>query len=273
MKIPILTYHSMAIDNNEYSGNDHVALAQDLELIHQLGFKVMPLFEVVDRWLHDSRSLDSQKIVALTCDDGPDFDFHDLPHPGAGMQRSMLNILKDHKSRHGNIDAHLTSFVIVSPEARTILDRTCMIGLKWWNDDWWSDAVASGLMGIGNHSWDHNHDSLTYASFEEVERGTFKSVDNYGIADYQIRQAAEYLKVKVPNPSAALFAYPYGKSNEFLAAEYLPLHGTSVGLKAAFADDAVPMTSSSNQWRLPRFVFRRDWKTPEDLQKLLQDCI
>ena len=28
-----------------------------------------------------------------------------------------------------------------------------MIGAHWWNDAWWQPAIATGLIGIANHSW------------------------------------------------------------------------------------------------------------------------
>ena len=50
--------------------------------------------------------------------------------------------------------------MIVSPEARAELDRTCLIGRGWWGDDWWPQATAGDLIAVESHSWDHNHDTL-----------------------------------------------------------------------------------------------------------------
>lgn len=261
----------MAIGGNDYGNNDHVAFAHDLERINALGFEIVPLHEAVGHWARGTGAWDERRIVALTCDDGPDFDFHDLPHPIAGVQRSMINIMRDFRARHRREQPglHLTSFVIASPSAREALDRTCMNGRGWWNDGWWPAAVASGLMGIGNHSWDHNHDSLPYPAPGGIERGSFQAIADEAQARYQIDQAAALLRARVPNPAAALFAYPYGKSVEYLKSEYLPRHAARLGLMAALADDALPLTAGCNPWQIPRFVFGRDWKVPEELDYVL----
>src|SRR5204863_298793 len=53
-----------------------------------------------------------------------------------------------------------TAFVIASPEARAVLDRTCIAGLNQWRDVWWAEAAQTGILEIGNHSWDHTHPTL-----------------------------------------------------------------------------------------------------------------
>lgn len=274
MRIPILTYHSMKIDGNDYGNNDHVALAEDLETIDRGGFSIRPLHEVVALWSSAPHRLRGERIVALTCDDGGDFDFDDLPHPVAGTQRSMLNILRDFRSAKPEAQPGLsiTSFVIVSPAARVELDRTCMIGRGWWNEGWWPKAVSSGLMGIASHSWDHNHETLAVAPFPEVPRGTFKSIDTETMADHEIAQAQSYLVARAPNPDAAIFGYPYGETNDFLVHDYLPRRGPALGITAAVSDGAKPMTETSDRWQIPRFVFGRDWKAPGDLQRILDDA-
>jgi peptidoglycan/xylan/chitin deacetylase (PgdA/CDA1 family) len=274
LKIPVLCYHSMAIEGNDYGNNDHVALAADLEVVRRHGFEVLPAHEALDAWLRDPGSLEGRRCVVLTCDDGSDFDFTDLPHPVAGVQRSFLNILRDARARDAAAHPrlHITSFVIVSPEARALLDVECMIGRRWWNDHWWRDATASGLMGIANHSWDHNHDRLPPGRFPEVARGTFSTIDREDVADYQVAAASAFLHRHAPGPSAGLFAYPYGESNAYLAEEYLPRNGQRAGVRAAFATIAEPWTRGSDRWRIPRYMFRRDWKSPAELERILADA-
>lgn len=265
--IPILTYHSMRIHGNAYADNDLVALAADLETIKAAGKRVEPLARIVDALLARDEHFFRQHIVGLSCDDGPDFDFHDLDHPQAGRQRSVLNVLKDYAARHGP-RPHITSFVIVSPEAREELDRACMIGRGWWNDGWWQDAVASGHMHIGNHSWDHNHDALP-ASFGDWPRGSFRVVDHEAFADHQIARASTFLHMRGPNPGAALFAYPYGESNAYLQEDYLPRRAETLGLRAAFGTTAAAVEIGSPRWDLPRFVCGRDWTSPGGLREIL----
>ncbi len=272
MKIPVLTYHSMKIHGNGYADNDLVALAADLELAHARGFRVARLHEIVAGWLRSASAWHGQRIVAFTCDDGADFDFHDLPHPTAGPQRSVLNILRDFALRHPEAPPHITSFVIASPEVRCALDKTCMIGRGWWNDAWWRQAVASGFMDIANHSWDHNHDAMPAHLSLGVERGHFRSIATRALADAEIRVAQEFLERAVPNPGNALFAYPYGDSNEYLVEEYLPAWGPRIGIQAAFGVEARHFSGDANRWRIPRFVFGRDWTTPAQLGAILDEA-
>src|SRR5262249_47626895 len=159
-----------------------------------------PLHALVTAWLKDRSALEGRKIVSLTCDDGTDFDYFDLPHPTAGVQRSVVNLMRDFQRANPGAQPslHITSFVIVSPTARDRLDPTCMIGTKWWNDSWWRAAVESGFMGVASHSWDHNHSTLEGEAVPGVPRGSFTAIDNEIAADFEIRQAAPYLRRHAP---------------------------------------------------------------------------
>jgi len=276
MKIPVLTYHAMRIDGNDYARNDHVALKEDLLTVAALGFAVRSLSDIVARSSNGSHAPEpAEKWVGLAFDDGPDFDFYDLPHPTWGMQRSMLNIMIDGMGASHPAKAppvHATSFVIVSPDARRQLDQTCMIGRDWWRDEWWSKAVLTGYLAIGSHSWNHNHPTLRPGESGASTNGTFTVVDNFDAAEYQIAQAASLLKEKAPNAGTSLFAYPYGESSDYLVREYFPLHGARLGIQAAFTCDPSPVTEGCNRWRLPRYVFGRDWKSPDELARILREC-
>lgn len=276
MAIPILTYHSQNISGDEYANNDHVALAEDLELLSASGWRIVPLAEVVNMVLRPENDW-PRKIAAIAFDDGSDFDFNDLPHPVAGPQRSMLNIMRDFNgakpSRQPTL--HATAFVIVSPDARVILDRTCMLGTRWWNDGWWSAAVASGFMDIGSHSWDHCHETLPMIAQRHQQKGNFWGIDTEADADAQIRAAGELIMRIAPNRGAQLFAYPYGQANEFLVREYFPrqaIDASKCFVKAAFSTDAEPVTRRSDRWNLPRFVCGHDWKSSGDLAALLRSA-
>jgi hypothetical protein len=98
--VPILTYHSMHISGNAYGENDLVALASDLETIASAGYRIEPLVRIVEALVTGDSAFFQKQIIGLSCDDGPDFDFHDLDHPTAGPQRSVLNILRDHGARY-----------------------------------------------------------------------------------------------------------------------------------------------------------------------------
>jgi peptidoglycan/xylan/chitin deacetylase (PgdA/CDA1 family) len=254
--------------------NDHDALAADLEVIEAEGYEVRPLAGLVAAWSNSPASLAGRKLVALTCDDGSDFDFRDIEHPECGMQRSFLNILRDFHAAHPGSQPglHITSFVVVSPEDRAELDRVCMHGRGWWSDGWWIDAIASGRMDIASHSWDHNHEALSASRFPHVARGVFTSIDTREVADYQIEQAARYLRRNAPNPGARLFAYPYGPHSDYLVREYFPQRWRELAIDAAMGDEPRPWVASSNRWELPRYVHGRDWHEPQDLAKLLRDA-
>jgi peptidoglycan/xylan/chitin deacetylase (PgdA/CDA1 family) len=271
VKIPILTYQPMHIDGNDYRANDLKALASDLRQLTDSGFKIVPLRSVVDAWLDNRGAELDGKLVALASDNGADFDYMDLPHPTAGTQRSAINILRDFAA--GNPDKqeeiNITSFVIASPEARAALDSACMIGKGWWTDAWWPAAAGSGLMHIGNHSWDHHHEALPASFSLGVPRGTFLSINSKGLADHEIRRAAEYLREQAPNPGTALFAYPYGEANSYLTRDYFPCYGAQMGIKAAFIARAGFLEPGTGRWEIPRFICGRDWTSPAELQAIL----
>jgi len=274
MTIPILTYHALNISGNDYATNDHVAFASDLELVTRAGWQIQPLHRIVD-CLFDAGGTLPEKTIAFTFDDATDFDFADLPHPTAGPQRSMLNILRDFAAAHPGAQPglHATSFVIAAPEARAAMDRACIIDRGWMNDHWWPEAVASGLMGIANHSWDHNHECMARVAQRNQEKGNFFCIDTEADADAQVREAARFIAARAPNPSVALFGYPYGHVNAFLSKDYLPRQAASPEpfVKAAFGTDAGFMSSDSDRWNLPRFVCGWHWKSSEELAALLRD--
>jgi len=274
--VPVLTYHSIHVDGSEYSTNDHIGLAHDLELIHRGGFRVIALDRLVQALTSGDWSGVPERSVVLTMDDGSWFDWYDLLHPSFGSQRSMANILRDFQQRHGpsaQPELEATSFVIGSPDARKFLDKSCLIGLGWWQDDWWRESHAEGLIKIANHSWDHRHGSLPDSlrlrnSIKQY--GQFSDISTDKESDWQIRQTQEYLQSVLGTAPAAAFAYPYGDVPDFVADEYLPAHGESLGLALAMTTEAAPVTPASHRWRVPRYVFRRDWSRPEDLLRILE---
>jgi peptidoglycan/xylan/chitin deacetylase (PgdA/CDA1 family) len=270
MRVPVLTYHAARISGNDYESNDHVAFHQDLRLMHSRGFKIAALSDIVKRL----RSGDDTRRneVALSFDDGTDFDFFDLPHPMWGTQRSMFNIMKDFIDEFGP-DAqpklHATSFVVASPDARRQLDRRCLADRNWYRDDWWEPAIASGLMSIANHSWDHNHPSVDVVAQRDQQKGTFDVIDTYEDANAQIHQATQFLLRKTNNLACRLFAYPYGQFNEYLTEQYLPNFKPEHGLEAAFTTVPDLLSASHDIWKLPRLVCGHDWKSSKELAAIL----
>jgi hypothetical protein len=268
MRVPVLTYHANNISGNDYASNDHVALVEDLRLIHRKGLRIVPLSHVVDVLLGIAPASDVENAVAISFDDGSWFDWHDIEHPTCGPQRGFAGILRDFAAETGAF-VHATSFVIVSPDARAILDKTCLIGRGWWGDDWWPEAQREGLIAIESHSWDHNHHSLPITAQRDQRKGTFRTIDTYADAEAEIRQASDWLDARLAPHRVSLFAYPYGENNDYLVRAYLPRHESEHRLRAAFGTKPRPVEVSSNRWLLPRYVCGSDWKSPTELETVL----
>lgn len=269
MRIPVLTYHSNNISGNGYASNDHVALGEDLRVLHRLGLCIVPLRHVVDVLLGEAPESGFDKAVALSFDDGSWFDWHDLDHPTCGRQRGFAGVLRDFTAATG-ADASATSFVIASPAARAVLDRTCLVGRGWWDDAWWPKAQHEGIIDIQSHSWDHNHPTLLRTTQPEQVAGTFHSIDTWAAADAQIRQASDWLDAHCAPHRVSLFAFPYGESNAYLVEDYLPDFGHEHRLRAAFATAPAPIEGGSPRWQLPRFVCGEHWRDPAELEHLLR---
>ena len=259
----------MNVDGASYSSNDHLALAHDLEALTRRGIRVVPLMQIVAAV--ESGAFDGLSgCAAITFDDGTDFDFRDLPHPRWGPQRAMLNVLRDAQARGDQPTLEASAFVVVSPQARRELDRSCIAGRRWWNDDWWPVAESTGLMKIESHSWDHNHQRLPFTA-ASAPRGTF-DLRLWNDANAEIAQATTMLRRWRKRGGDVLFAYPYGAANAFLAREYFP-RDTSHGVRAAFTTEPALVTARSNRWVMPRFVCGQHWQTPAQFELLLDYCV
>lgn len=267
LSFPILTYHSQIFHSNHYFGNDHVALARDLELIHEAGMRIAPLSHLVD-WLdqaRDDRELEGS--IFLTFDDGSNFDVQDLEHPQFGMQRSFKGIMEDFADRRdlGRVGGlHATSFVIASEGNRKQIDEEALFARGWMSSDWWRETDAAGLIAIENHSWDHNHPAL-----EGEGRGNFHSINTPEQCRQQIVRASRAIG-EITGRRPEFFAYPFGESNAYLREVYFPGFGEEHGCKAAFGTDPAHADRSSDRWNLPRYVCGRDWTDPEGLRRIIE---
>lgn len=273
----VLTYHSHNIAGTTYSTNDHVALASDLAMLHEMGAEVVPLSEVVQRVRAGSVHRD-RATVALSFDDGPVFDFADFEHPRFGPQRAFLNILRDFRRSNGASalpGLHATSFVIASPAARRAMETAEDCGYTflrdWLAEDWWREAAATGLMEIGNHSWDHVHHAFDGVVIGDSRRDDFTVVSNFDDAEKEIFAASDYIAQRLGRPPR-FFAYPFGHSNGYLVSEYLPRRGPAMGLEAAFGTDGV-IPGACDAWAIPRVVCGHHWRTPVELGALLSSGV
>lgn len=273
LRIPVLTYHSLNMDSNEYAGNDHIALREDLRLLHQSGWRIIPLKQVVD-W-HQGLIADAEmhNAVAITLDDGTEFDYHDLEHPTLGMQRSMFNILCDFRDEAGGTQPGLSvsSFVITCPDSRAELDKKGMVGKGWWGDQWWLEAQASGLMSIECHSWDHNHPALDKVAQQDQLKGDFTAIANAADCEAQVAKAGDFIQQKLNGQRPTLFAYPWGQASDYLLQQYMPGHQSRHQFRAGFSCEPRLVRKDDNIWFLPRFVCGRDWQSPSQLISLISD--
>lgn len=198
MRIPVLAYHSHRIFGNTYETNDHIALYHDLRTIQAQGFRIVPLMWIVEWTLGLREEATLHKSLAITFDDGADFDYYDLDHLQYGPQRSFYNILRDFQTECGlAAQPYLqgSSFVIASPMARQEIWTSA--GRKWMTDDWWPEANSSGILSIYNHSWDHNHPSVSVVSEKHQQKGSFLTIDTYEECRGEVQQAAEYIHQKI----------------------------------------------------------------------------
>ena len=269
--IPILTYHSLNILENNYEGNDHIAFESDLSTIDKLGFKVVPLSKVIDWYegIVPYRAIKSG--VAITLDDGSWLDYYNVMHPTCGQQISMLNLLNEFrnntpKSRQNT--AHISSFVISSPEARSELEEKNLSGNGWWGDDWWIKACETGLMNIECHSWDHLHDLLDDVAQNDNLKGDFSEIKTFDDCSKQIVRAAEYIE-QTTGVRPSFFAYPWGQASDYVTREFMPNHKGAHQFRAAFSIEPKHVSKKDNIWFLPRYVCGRDWKSPKELEDIL----
>ena len=168
----------------------------------------------------------------------------------------------------------MTSFVIASPGVRRELDARCLapLGLHGMTDDWWAAAARSGLFGIENHSWDHNHPDISWVCEAEQRAGDFGQVDSYAECRGEIQQAATFIHAKIKPAWPSLLAYPWGQASPYLRETYLPAAQTAHRMQAAFGANGGYVSASSSRWALPRFVSGSGdygWTTPAELGAIL----
>jgi peptidoglycan/xylan/chitin deacetylase (PgdA/CDA1 family) len=281
MKAIVLTYHSHHVVGDDYARNDHIAFAEDLELITAAGCDVVSLERLFDAFARAQGQEGSgeRTQVALTFDDGPLYDVEGFVHPRFGPQRGFLGIMRDFIAANGaraQPGLCATSFVIASPEARRTIESTydaayTYVGPGAMTDAWWSSAIGTGLISIANHSWDHLHPALPRVAHSRQVRADFTQVLSVEDADAQIADAGAFIAAHTRGRNAPFFAYPFGQSNAFLVEEYFPRNAERLGLRAAFTDEPKPITGRESRWRLPRFICGHHWKRPEELRAILQE--
>ncbi len=278
MKIPILAYHSNRILGNTYETNDLIALASDLYTIHAQGFRIVPLRWVVEWVLGLREEATLHKAVAISLDDGANFDYYDLDHLHWGLQKGVYHILRDFQAQVGSSaqpNLHASSFVIVSPEARREIGT--YKGIDWMTDEWWKAANESGVMSIYSHSWDHNHPEASTVCEKNQQKGSFLTIDTYAECQGEVQQAAEYIHQKIFPAWPDLFAYPWGQSSNYLREVYFPGFPDQHRTIAAFGGNGGYVTRQSSRWDLPRFgsaaPWPAGWNSTEQLVQILRGAL
>ncbi|HXX82847.1 MAG TPA: polysaccharide deacetylase family protein [Casimicrobiaceae bacterium] len=276
----VLLYHSHRILGPDYQSNDHVAFARDLCTIAETGCRIVSLSALVNligpKPLLGRILRSRHRYVALTFDDGPEYDAVDFDHPIFGHQRSFLGAMQDFRATregHAQRSVCATSFVIASPSARKIMEtefdpRETYLTEGSLSDDWWTPAIDSGMLSIANHSWDHLHPGLPTVAHSRQAKGDFREVDTEGDADAQITDAFRYILSRTAGRATPYFAYPFGHYNDFLVNEFLPKHQHH-GMRAAFSIDGRAVDSTTNIWCIPRFTCGLDWRSPGELARIL----
>ncbi len=276
MKALVLTYHSHNISGRDYATNDHLAFASDIRTLTEMEAQIVPLATIVSalsRGVIDGRR---GVAVGVTFDDGPLFDYEDFVHPEFGPQRAFLNVMRDFVDEFGSAaqsQLHATSFVIASAEARRAMERAEDCGYPyiegWLSDAWWNAAIDTGLMAIGNHSWDHVHHAVPRIAAKTDVRDDFARVDNWQDADLEIRAAGDQIRARTEN-RCEYFAFPFGHVNRYMLEEYLPRFTHQHRMKAAFGVDGRCLSATDSIWNIPRMVCGHHWRSPEELKTILR---
>ncbi|MBK8284934.1 MAG: hypothetical protein IPK97_08580, partial [Ahniella sp.] len=74
-------------------------------------------------------------------------------------------------------------------------------------DSWWQPALRSGLIGIENHSFDHNHAAVQKPGLAGMARGDFFTVDNFERAEAEISVARDLIDSAIAPRKTRVFAY------------------------------------------------------------------
>lgn len=265
--IPVLTYHANNVNNNSYQGNDHIALREDLGVLHKSGWKAIGLDDLLD-WHQGRKSVgDFRRTYAVTFDDGSDFDVRDLEHPVWGVQQSFLSVLREHHDQTGEL-IRAASFVIACGRAREQLDKHCLIGCGWWNDHWWAKANESGFYSVESHGWDHLHPVLDEVAQVDGLSGDFSKISTFDDCERQLRHSAQTIEQK-SGRRPRYFAFPWGQFSDYLVGQYLPEHRQDHGYNAAFSTRPSAVYREDNRWCLPRYVCGEDWSSTDSLMELM----
>lgn len=279
-KAAILAYHTGEVYGCNAYATANYALKQDLQMMYNNGFTVVPL-----RWMigwgtgtRPSTSMPS-KPVAITFDDGPFTDWYD-GHPACPGLESARTVLVGAANAYPGLFADMpyaTSFVIASPATRALFG--------YMPDDWWGAAKASGIIDIQNHSTDHDTPAIQSQMFETnpyfdnmplavggiyngnwAGEGSFCRIGMSSATDSngwisawrEIVPSGNFIASKT-GAYPDIFAYPQGGLSSGLR-NYLASFGSANGLSAGLAAGPGYVFHNGHwQFDIPRFLHNGDW--------------
>lgn len=270
-KIPVLCYHSWTVQTSDYAGNDHIALQADLKTLARRGYAILPATRLAAVLANQRNAfeLNGRKLACITFDDGIDLDWHTRPADNGEPQKSFAQILREAKIKRYGKGPLATSFVIASASARNQLDSRAWRGQNEWNHDWWAQAAKENIIGIANHSWDHVHTQLDQVRQRDNRKGSFLAIDTFEDAEQQIAAAHAEINRLCENRILPVFGYPFGHVAPYLQQEYLPVHGSRIGLQAAFSTCGRAATPQDSCWAIPRLVCGWHWRTASEFNQML----
>lgn len=252
--VMVLAYHPRIDTGDSYETNELIAFNEDLRLLNESGFQIVPLVWVSE-WISGGRDI-PENSVAITFDDGADATLAFLE----AMEVFQLEVAPQQPHLHA------TTFVIASPAARADIG-----GEQDLADNWWRIVEESPLMSIENHSWDHNHPSVeTKCDDTSPDEHGFRVIDEYSEATCEVALASTFIR-DVTGRRPIHFAYPYGQSSYYLRETYLPEFSGQHGITAAFSTAGRKVSSDSSIWNVPRFVHRWHWEQKSQLAELLRE--
>ncbi len=265
----VLAYHSQNVTGDTYETSDRLSFAADLGLVRELGFTVVSAMHLVNCIRAGAFASLPSRCVVLTMDDGPLVDFCETSiAPHAGQDSMLTSLRRQHRKflgiSIGKPSVAATAFVIASPAARKQLSAPT--NMPWFTDSWWLAAQRSGYLDIGTHSWNHVHPDVDEMASQPHLMAAFDKIDTIEDADRQIVHASRAVRAITRHQAASLFAYPYGRTNDFLVREYLPRQDVVIG---AFTTAPGVVTEGTGVWEIPRFVCGDSWKSKAGFRSLL----
>lgn len=280
--VPVLLYHSRTAGPNcDADDTDVLAFERDVEILRKRGYVLRPLIEVVywrlGIWRGDQLP---GKVAAITFDDGFDRDWMSgIPSMVRNPGYPCPYLLSVREIAEG-YNVPVTFFVIASRVVRQGIQP------DYFGDNWWQSAQNHRLFDVGNHSIDHDHQSVTQALHDPDIPATLPASGhadnrwrgednplrwtNYAAASLAVEQSARaiYSRTEV---WPALFAHPMGVVSPYMRNTYLPhaQHGTLAAFCTEAGTSERLVRKTSDRWCLPRIGHGVSWVTGDDLNRLI----